>query len=220
MSRWAVASGGCKPEVKQLPLKGTGEARCKPPRSPAWLRTYMASKQRNERPTGNGTPATLYLAYPASVTGSTGQRPHLMVLVVPEDDRSWLDAVTSSKDVRGQPDLPSDRSGFREERLGSIISSRLSASVEYIVVNVGGPCGEGSSPPMKRMGVGAAIVLGARESRVHGEGQQGIDIRSPNNQRSFGEVRMELGYPSRSDERETDDRCKAGSCQSLESRVR
>jgi hypothetical protein len=26
MSPWGVASGRCKPEVKQLPLKGTGEA--------------------------------------------------------------------------------------------------------------------------------------------------------------------------------------------------
>jgi hypothetical protein len=46
MSPWGVASGGCKPEVKQLPLKGTREARCKPPRRGAWLRTYMVSKQR------------------------------------------------------------------------------------------------------------------------------------------------------------------------------
>ena len=28
---------------------------------------------------------------------------------------------------------------------------------------------------MKRMSVGGVIVLGARESRVHGEGRQGID---------------------------------------------
>jgi len=30
---------------------------------------------------------------------------------------------------------------------------------------------------MIHRGVGAAIVLGARESRVHGEGRQGIDVR-------------------------------------------
>ena len=41
-----------------------------------------------------------------------------------------------------------------------------------------------SSPPMKRMGVGGVIVLGARESRVHGEGRQGIDIRRTNSRRS------------------------------------
>jgi hypothetical protein len=49
---------------------------------------------------------------------------------------------------------------------------------------------EGSSPPMKRVGVGAAIVLGARESRVHGEGRQGIDVRWTISRRSLGEVRV------------------------------
>jgi hypothetical protein len=47
--------------------------------------------------------------------------------------------------------------------------------VERIGVNVGGPCGEGSSPPVKRMSVGGVIVLGGRESRLQGEGRQGID---------------------------------------------
>jgi hypothetical protein len=56
------------------------------------------------------------------------------------------------------------------------ISHHLRASVEDIIVNVGGPCGEGCSPPMNRMGVGGAIVLGARESRIQGEGRQGVDV--------------------------------------------
>ena len=43
ISRWGVASGGGIPEVKKLPLKGTGEARCKPPRGRAWLRDRMVS---------------------------------------------------------------------------------------------------------------------------------------------------------------------------------
>ena len=38
-------------------------------------------------------------------------------------------------------------------------------------------CVEGSSPPVKHMGVGGVIVLRARESRVQGEGRQGIDGR-------------------------------------------
>jgi hypothetical protein len=33
-----------------------------------------------------------------------------------------------------------------------------------------------SSPPMTYHSVGAAIVVGARESRVQGEGRQGIDV--------------------------------------------
>src|SRR5215217_4594783 len=45
-SPWGVASGGCKPEVKELPLKGTGAARCRPPRCQAWLRDHRASTRR------------------------------------------------------------------------------------------------------------------------------------------------------------------------------
>jgi hypothetical protein len=115
-SRWAVASGGCKPGVKQLALKGTGEARCKPPRGRAWLRECMVSQRSDKRPTGNRPPATLYLAYLASTTRSTGQRPHPMVLYVPKDDRGWTRFIASPKDVRGQLGLPPDRSGYREER--------------------------------------------------------------------------------------------------------
>jgi hypothetical protein len=105
-----------------------------------------------------------------------GQRLHPMVLIIPEDDRGWLLNLTSLKDVSGQPDLPSDQSGFRKERLGLIISRHLNTLAEYIIVNVGGPCGEGSSPPVKHMGVGGVIVLGARENRVHGEGRQLVGI--------------------------------------------
>ena len=46
MSPWGVAASGCKLAVKQLPLKGTGEARCKPPRGRAWLRTHTVSTRR------------------------------------------------------------------------------------------------------------------------------------------------------------------------------
>jgi hypothetical protein len=98
-----------------------------------------------------------------------------MVVAIPTDDRGWLYSVTSLKDVSGQPELPADRSGFRKERLGSGRSHHLRASVEYIVVNVGGSHMEMSSPSMKYASVGGVIVLGARESRVQGEGRQGID---------------------------------------------
>jgi hypothetical protein len=58
MSPWGVASRGGTLEVKELPLKGTGEARCQPPRGPAWLRTSMVSQRSDERPTGNVPPVT------------------------------------------------------------------------------------------------------------------------------------------------------------------
>ena len=43
VSRWGVASSGCKPEVKELPLKGTRETRCRPSKGGAWLRSNRAS---------------------------------------------------------------------------------------------------------------------------------------------------------------------------------
>ena len=82
--------------------------------------------------------------------------------------------------------LPPNRSGFREERIGSIASPHLNASVEYISVNVGGPCGEGSSPPVKRMGVGGVIVLRGRESRLQGEGRQLVGISTQNSRMRTG----------------------------------
>jgi hypothetical protein len=81
-----------------------------------------------------------------------------MVWHGPEDGRGWVCGTPSPKADRGQPDLPSVWSGYREEWDWSLISRHLHTSVEYIIVNVGGPCGEGSSPPVKRMGVGGSIV--------------------------------------------------------------
>ena len=99
-----------------------------------------------------------------------------MVWQIPTDDRDWRVGHVSPTEVSGIPEIPADRSGYREERDGSAISRRLKATVEYTMVNVGGSCGEGCSPLMKRLSVGGVIVLGARESRVQGEGRQGIDV--------------------------------------------
>jgi hypothetical protein len=105
-----------------------------------------------------------------------------------------MDSYQPKKDVRGKPDLPFDQSGFREERLGSLESPHLSVSVEYIVVNVGGSGMDAkvSSPPMTYQSVGGVIVLGGRESRLHGEGRQGIDVRRTNSRRSLGEFQVSL----------------------------
>ena len=51
-------------------------------------------------------------------------------------------------------------------------------------MNVGGPYAERCSPAMNHRGVGAAIVLGARESRVQGEGRQGSDVQWTTNRGS------------------------------------
>jgi hypothetical protein len=60
--------------------------------------------------------------------------------------------------------------------MGSIGNRHLHDLVECITMNVGGPYAERCSPAMNHRGVGAAIVVGARESRVQGEGRQGIDV--------------------------------------------
>jgi hypothetical protein len=106
-----------------------------------------------------------------------------MVAWCPKDGRGWLRLLASPKAVRGQPELPSNWSGFRDERLGSFRSPYLSASVEYIVVNVGGSGMnvKVSSPPMTYQSVGGVIVLGGRESRLHGEGRQLVGISTQNN---------------------------------------
>jgi hypothetical protein len=48
-----------------------------------------------------------------------------------------------------------------------------------------------SSPPMTYRGVGGVIVLRGRESRLHGEGRQGIDGRWTNSQGSPWESLVE-----------------------------
>jgi hypothetical protein len=117
-----------------------------------------------------------------------GQRLHPMVEAFPKDDRDWTRVYSSPKDVRGQPELPPDRSGFRDERLGSPKSHHLHMSVECTVVNVGGlgVNDKVSSPPMTYQGVGGVIVLGGRESRPHGEGRQLVGIPKQNNRMLTG----------------------------------
>ncbi len=82
--------------------------------------------------------------------------------------------------------LPAVRLGFREERIGSLKSYHLHASVESITVNVGGPSVEGCSPPTKQVGVGGPIVVGARENRVQGEGGQLVENTEQNNRMLTG----------------------------------
>jgi hypothetical protein len=91
-----------------------------------------------------------------------------------------------NKDIRGEPDLPSDRSGYREERDWLSHNRHLHDLVEFILVNVGGPCGEGSSPPVKRMGVGGPIVVRAWESHAQGEGGQLVRISTQNSRMPTG----------------------------------
>jgi hypothetical protein len=62
----------------------------------------------------------------------------------------------------------------------------LNDLAESIAMNVGGLCVEGSSPPMKRTGVGGSIVVRRRESRLHGEGGQLVGISTQNSRMLTG----------------------------------
>jgi hypothetical protein len=84
-------------------------------------------------------------------------------------------SVPCPKDEASNLDIPCLRSGFRNERLGSFGNRCLRYFAECIGVNVGGSHMEMSNPSMKYASVGGVIVLGRRESRLHGEGRQGID---------------------------------------------
>jgi len=61
--------------------------------------------------------------------------------------------------------------------LGHIDNRHLHHLVEFISVNVGGPCQgvKPSSPAIPDKGVGGSIVVGGWESQPHGEGSQKFD---------------------------------------------
>src|ERR671924_2303671 len=96
---------------------------------------------------GKGSPCHVISCIPGrNEPRSTGQRPRPMVGFIPKDDRGWRFAHASPKDVRGKPGLPSDRSGYREERDGLRKNRHLHDLVESITMNVGGPYVEGAVP--------------------------------------------------------------------------
>jgi hypothetical protein len=75
------------------------------------------------------------------------------------------------------PELPRHRSGFPNEGIGSSGDRHLNDFAESVDVNVGGSHMEMSSPSMKYASVGGPIVVRGRESRLQGEGGQGIDTQ-------------------------------------------
>jgi hypothetical protein len=74
--------------------------------------------------------------------------------------------------------LPRLRRGYRKARDGSFGNQHLRCRVEYIHRNVGdlNQDVKVNRPPMPDSGVGAIIVVGGRESLLHGEGWQGSDV--------------------------------------------
>jgi len=158
------------------------EARCKPPRSWAWLRGRMVSTNEAHFNLREIPPLPRNILHnPAWETGLIRGGDCIQRRRIGQ----WMaevrnEYVPTTKAVRGQLALPPGQSGYREERDGLTVNRRLNDLAESITMNVGGPCGEGCSPPVKRMGVGGSIVVGGRESRLHGEGSQLVGISTQN----------------------------------------
>ena len=92
------------------------------------------------------------------------------VSVIPKDYRDWLCICTSLKVEASHLNYLASIRDSAESGLGHQDNRHLNYFVESIFVNVGGSYLEMSSPSMKSKSVGGFIVVGARESRVHGEG--------------------------------------------------
>src|SRR2546425_12532058 len=85
--------------------------------------------------------------------------------------------ITSQKVSSDNLFYSDDARDSAKSGLGQIDNRHLNYLVEFISVNVGGSCQDvkASSLPMPDKSVGGVIVVGARESRVHGEGRQEIN---------------------------------------------
>ena len=104
----------------------------------------------------------------------TGQRTSRKVSLCPTGYRGWLFLRTSPKVSRGNLIYPVDVRDTAKSGIGYLGNRHLNYLVESIFVNVGGSRQDvkASSLPMAAESVGGVIVLGARESRAHGEGRQ------------------------------------------------
>jgi len=102
----------------------------------------------------------------------TGQRTSLLGY------RDWLRDSTSPKDWVGYLVYPAHVRDSAKRGLGCIDNRRLSHPAEFTPVNVGGPYrdAKASSLPIPDRSVGGLIVVRGRESLLHGEGDQGINV--------------------------------------------
>ena len=112
------------------------------------------------------------------------------ILFVSTGFRDQLSCVAGPKVSLGYLNYPNDIRDTAESGMGRLGNRHLHYLVEFISVNVGGSQQnvKVSSLPMSEESVGGVIVLGARESRVHGEGRQGINISRLESNSEFEEI--------------------------------
>jgi hypothetical protein len=169
MSPWAVASGGCNPDVKQLALKGSRAVRCSPPRGGAWLRGRKVSPNEASFDLRESAPLPRNMLHSREVTAlaETGQRTSLRLHLLAKGARGWF-VLTTPRVSRGYLIYPLAVRDTAKSGRGRVGNRHLPYLVESLAVNVGGSrqTGKGSSLPRSAESVGGVIVLGARESRV------------------------------------------------------
>lgn len=103
--------------------------------------------------------------------GFTGQRPIPKQIIELRGCRSWSVSCASPKVDTGHLNYPVSGRDSAKSGSGCMDNRHLSCLAESNIVNVGDsqPDEKVSSPPMTDVRVGAVIVVGARESRVHAE---------------------------------------------------
>jgi hypothetical protein len=108
----------------------------------------------------------------------TGQRTDSKALLHPRSHRDWIVEPTSSKVSAGHLKYPADVRNTAKSGTGHGDNRHLNYLAESISGNVGGSYQnvKVSSPPMSNRSVGAASVVRARESRVHGDRPQSVGI--------------------------------------------
>jgi hypothetical protein len=178
VSLWTEAFGGCKPDVRKLVLKGTGEARGKPPKSQAWLRSRRVSPNEADVNLRENNPLSRIL--PKGLP-PTGQRPNLDVWFLLKGYQDWLHHPTNPRVSVSNLAYLTDGRDTAKRGMGCIGNRHLNDFVKSISVNVGESQldDKESSHPRPIEKVGAAIVVRAWENHAQGEGPQERDVPRP-----------------------------------------
>jgi hypothetical protein len=155
-----------------MPLKGTREARGKPPRRGAWLRDHMASSSEAD--------FNLRGSAPLPHLARRGSR---CVDGIQFFCRTLRDSTQSrycQKDGTGRPDIPCAHRGACNSRYRLVDNRRLSDLVESITVNMG-------DLPDDVNGSGSReVATPPKSSDASGRSQRGHSTRSAGKPRTWG----------------------------------
>jgi hypothetical protein len=173
--------------VKELALKGTGEARGRPPRRQAWLRGSRGSASKAGFDLGEISPLPRNILHPCGgkAHGATGQRTSRRRRPETAGYRGWSRPHTSPKDGTGDLAYPVPVRDSAARGLGQRDNRHLPDLAEFLFVNGGGlrQKAKVSSPPRSGASVGAVIVVRGWESQPQGEGPQSVGLPAQSTRR-------------------------------------